>query len=132
MEDRDGGEHRGLPRSRNPSEDGGLDDRRNVNTLYPNGHGRTIAPGHKGGPLPREDTQFGEAIQKSVESYGFVGVPLSYQEARIYHWHQAADRLIGQERIPKELLVDPVITDEWIHPNDPRLAGLAVAPSDED
>jgi phenylpropionate dioxygenase-like ring-hydroxylating dioxygenase large terminal subunit len=187
-----------------------LDDRRNVNTLYANGHGRMIAPGHKDGPLPRttdpraqlaeietvgeigrtctqsygifpnwvsplnertippllfwpnglnksrietwtmvhdwgsgpkpkildqwtnadgselspvllEDTQFGEAIQKSVESYGFKGVPLSYQEARIYHWHQSADRLIGPDRIPKALRVEPVITDEWIHPNDPRL-----------
>ncbi len=52
-----------------------------------------------------EDTEFGQWIQKSVESYGFKGVPLSYQEARIYHWNQFADRLIG---------------DEWIHPNDPR------------
>ncbi len=187
-----------------------LDDRRNVNTLYPNGHARMVAPGHEDGPLPRstdpraglpeietvgeigrtctqsygifpnwvsplnertippllfwpnginksrietwtmvhdwgsgpkpkilnqwtnadgselspvllEDTQFGEAIQKSVESYGFKGVPLSYQEARIYHWHQSADQLIGPDRIPKALRVEPVITDEWIHPNDPRL-----------
>jgi phenylpropionate dioxygenase-like ring-hydroxylating dioxygenase large terminal subunit len=190
-----------------------LDDRRNVNTLYPNGHGRMVAPGHADGPMPRatdprlllpeittvgeigrtctqsygifpnwvsplnertlppllfwpngidksrletwtmvhdwgdgpkpdilnqwtnedgselspvllEDTQFGEAIQKSVESYGFAGVPLSYQEARIYHWHQSADRLIGVDRVPEELRVQPVITEDWIHPNDPRLAQL--------
>lgn len=189
-----------------------LDDRRNVNTLYPNGHGRMVAPGHDGAPpalgmdalglreidsvgeiartctqsygifpnwvsplnqftLPpllfwpngvdkcryevwtmvqdwgdgepprllnqwtnadgselslvlQEDTQFSAAIHASVASAGFVGVPLSYQEARIYHWHQAADRMIGVENIPKELRVEPVIGDEWIYPNDPRLAEI--------
>ncbi len=179
-----------------------LDDRRNVNTLYPNGHGRMIAPNRSGGvrpdrvgvpqietvgeiartctqsygifpnwvsplshvalppllfwptgintcrletwtlapdwgdgpkpdmwtvndgeslsPVLIEDTEFGQWIQKSVESYGFKGVPLSYQEARIYHWNQFADRLIGIENIPEELRVEQVIGDEWIHPNDPR------------
>jgi phenylpropionate dioxygenase-like ring-hydroxylating dioxygenase large terminal subunit len=187
-----------------------LDDRRNVNTLYPNGHGRMIAPTPAGkssleavevpvdiaqidtvgeigrtctqsyglfpnwvSPLSQfaippilfwpnginkcrmetwtmappwkdgmkpdlwtekdgaqlcqvllEDTQFGEKIQQSMESYGFRGVPLSYQEARIYHWNQAADRLIGIENVPPELRVEQVIGDEWIYPNDPRLAQL--------
>ena len=68
----------------------------------------------------QEDTQFGEKIQKSMQSYGFKGVPLSYQEARIYHWNQAADRLIGIDNIPPELRVAQVIGDEWIYPNDPR------------
>jgi phenylpropionate dioxygenase-like ring-hydroxylating dioxygenase large terminal subunit len=189
-----------------------LDDRRNVNTLYPNGHGRMVAPTPAGmqrtaigyapegsareiptvgeiartctqsygifpnwvsplshltlppllfwpngidrcrletwtlapdwgnGPRPDlwtinageslnqvllEDTQFGEWIQKSVRSWGFKGVPLSYQEARIYHWNQAADRMIGIENVPPELRVAQVIGDEWIYPNDPRLAYLA-------
>lgn len=189
-----------------------LDDRRNVNTLYPNGHGRMIAPPPAGagdrsgarssggpeietvgeigrtctqsygifpnwvsplshralppllfwpngidrcrletwtmapdwgdGPGPdmwtvnrgealsqvlEEDTQFGEWIQKSVSSWGFKGVPLSYQEARIYHWNQFADRLIGIDDIPPELRVAQVIGDEWIHPNDPRLALIGAA-----
>ncbi len=195
-----------------------LDDRRNVNTLYPNGHGRMIAPMPGGGPkkpaiisqatareietvgeiartctqsygifpnwvsplsargIPpllfwpnginkarletwtivpdwgngpkpdhwtendgerlnvvlREDTEFGEWIQKSMESYGFKGVPLSYQEARIYHWNQWADRMIGIENIPEELRVQQVIGDEWLYPSDPRLEemktmGLQVA-----
>ncbi len=69
-----------------------------------------------------EDTEFGEWIQKSVESHGFKGVPLSYQEARIYHWHQSADRLIGTENIPPELRITPVLGEEWMHPNEPRLA----------
>jgi phenylpropionate dioxygenase-like ring-hydroxylating dioxygenase large terminal subunit len=184
-----------------------LDDRRNVNTFYPNGHGRMIAPRPKGtqnlmqqrhqdipeietvgeigrtctqsygifpnwvsplspfalppllfwpnginksqletwtfapdwgdGPAPDlwtenkgeklvqvllEDTEFGAFIQKSVESYGFKGVPLSYQEARIYYWHQSADQVIGRDNIPPELQVPPVIGPEWIYPNDPRHA----------
>lgn len=183
-----------------------LDDRRNVNTLYPNGHGRMIAPTPSGrtnleavamaadtpqidtvgeiartctqsyglfpnfvAPLSQfaippivfwpnginkcrmetwtmapqwpegkrpdmwtenngeslctvllEDTQFGQKIQKSMESYGFEGVPLSYQEARIYHWNQAADKMIGISNIPEELRVQQVIGDDWIYPNDPR------------
>ena len=190
-----------------------LDDRRNVNTFYPNGHGRMVAPTFQDrqemrlsrypegmkeiasvGPIGRtctqsygvfpnwvsplshftlppllfwpnginkcrletwtmiadwgdgkkpdfgnmwtneddsdlgavllEDTQFGEAIQKSMESYGFDGVPLSYQEARIYHWNQFADKLIGVDNIPEELRVVQVIGDEWMYPNDPRLAQL--------
>ena len=71
-----------------------------------------------------EDTQFGEKIQKSMESRGFRGVPLSYQEARIYHWNQAADRMIGIDNVPQDLRVEQVITDDWIYPNDPRLAQL--------
>jgi phenylpropionate dioxygenase-like ring-hydroxylating dioxygenase large terminal subunit len=183
-----------------------LDDRRNVNTFYPNGHGRmvapipanmkdlgvlempntnqvetvgeiartctqsygvfpnwvsplsanaipplifwpnginkcrletwTLAPDWNNSPKPDmwtvndgeslnvvllEDTEFGAWIQKSVESYGFRGVPLSYQEARIYHWNQFADQLIGIENIPPELRVAQVIGEEWIHPNDPRV-----------
>lgn len=183
-----------------------LDDRRNVNTLYPNGHGRMIAPTPKGksslrslelspdiaqiettgeiartctqsyglfpnwvSPLSQfaiapilfwpnginkcrmetwtmapqwqeglkpdlwtvnerkelcdvlsEDTQFGEKIQQSMESQGFEGVPLSYQEARIYHWNQQADKMIGIDNVPSELRVQQVIGDDWIYPNDPR------------
>ncbi len=69
-----------------------------------------------------EDTEFGKWIQKSVESYGFKGVPLSYQEARIYYWHQSADRMIGRKNIPPQLRVDPVIEQEWVHPSEPRLS----------
>lgn len=186
-----------------------LDDRRNVNTLYPNGHGRMVAPRPAGknsamslpassneidtvgeiartctqsygifpnwvsplnhlvlppllfwplgidkclfetwtmapdwgdNPAPdiwtenqgeqlvkvlQEDTEFGKQIQRSVESWGFTGVPLSYQEARIYHWNQAADKMIGVNNIPETLSVEQVIGDEWIYPNDPRLKQVA-------
>ncbi len=69
-----------------------------------------------------EDTEFGEWIQKSMESYGFRGVPLSYQEARIYHWNRQADKTIGIENIPPELRVEQVMGEDWIYPNDPRMA----------
>ena len=75
-----------------------------------------------------EDTQFGEWIQKSVESYGFEGVPLSYQEARIYHWHQHADKFIGIDRIPEELRVEQALGEEWMYPNDPRVALMRQQP----
>ncbi len=187
-----------------------LDDRRNVNSFYPNGHGRMIAPNpnadageRRRGPAQmdtptvgeiartctqsygvfpnivsplnpgafpmlvfwpdgidrarmevgwfgpdwggaekpegwgavvegfnavlEEDTAFGAWIQKSHESYGFKSVPLSYQEARIYWWNQAADAMIGPDLIPPELRVAPVIGAEWVHPNDPRLAHLGQA-----
>jgi phenylpropionate dioxygenase-like ring-hydroxylating dioxygenase large terminal subunit len=74
----------------------------------------------------QEDTQFGPWIQRSMESSGFKGVPLSYQEARIYHWNQWADRLIGIGNIPEELRVEQVIGDEWLMPNDPRLEEIGV------
>lgn len=75
----------------------------------------------------REDTEFGAWIQKSVESYGFKGVPLSYQEARIYYWHQNADEVIGRENIPTHLQVPSVIGADWVYPNDPRQAYLNLA-----
>ena len=71
-----------------------------------------------------EDTEFGTQIQRSMESPGFKGVPLSYQEARIYHWNQNADQMIGLDRIPAELAVRQVIGEEWVHPNDPRVTEM--------
>ncbi len=53
-----------------------------------------------------EDTQFAPAIQKSVESPGFRGMALNYQERRIYHWHEELDRRIGLNRVPAELAVE--------------------------
>ena len=81
----------------------------------------TVNNGERLSEVLLEDTEFGEWIQKSLESHGFKGVPLNYQEARIYHWNQAADQMIGLENIPEELRVEQVIGDEWIYPNDPRV-----------
>lgn len=35
-----------------------------------------------------EDIVFVEPIHESISSPGFWGVPLNYQERRIYHWHE--------------------------------------------
>lgn len=48
-------------------------------------------------------------IQESVESPGFDGLHLSYQERRIYHWHEELDRRIGWENIPQALRVAPLL-----------------------
>jgi phenylpropionate dioxygenase-like ring-hydroxylating dioxygenase large terminal subunit len=85
----------------------------------------TVNDGERLMPVLIEDTEFGNWIQKSVRSYGFRGVPLSYQEARIYHWNQWADRMIGIDNIPPELRVAQVIGEDWIYPNDPRLREIA-------
>ena len=71
-----------------------------------------------------EDTEFGTQIQRSMESPALKTCG-NYQEARIYHWNQNADRLIGLDRVPSELAVQQVIGDEWVHPNDPRLSALS-------
>ena len=75
----------------------------------------------------QEDTQFGEAIQRSMESSGFRSVPLSYQEARIYYFHQNCDAMIGAERIPPELRVEPVLGKDWVWPRDPRRESVLTA-----
>jgi phenylpropionate dioxygenase-like ring-hydroxylating dioxygenase large terminal subunit len=60
-----------------------------------------------------EDISFVEPIQESITSPGFRGVPLNYQERRIYHWHEELDRRIGVERIPQHLRVEPML-EAWI------------------
>ncbi|MCG8440659.1 MAG: Rieske 2Fe-2S domain-containing protein [Caulobacterales bacterium] len=80
-----------------------------------------FSPDWGGGPLPdiwktrvgnfeailEEDTQFAPQIQASVESDGFKGIPLSYQERRIYHWHEELDRRIGADALPAGTRVEP-------------------------
>ena len=60
-----------------------------------------------------EDLQFAPEIQESLESPGFVGMPLNYQERRLYHWHEELDRRIGGNRVPPELAVEQVLSD-WV------------------
>lgn len=71
----------------------------------------------------REDIDMSEAIQLALSAAkaSGAGVLLSYQEARIYYWHQSVDALLGHESVPKAMRVADVINDEWLHPNEPRL-----------
>ena len=55
----------------------------------------------------QEDIELAPQIQRSMESPGFKEIRLSYQERRIYHWHEELDRRIGADRIPQELQVKP-------------------------
>ena len=58
-----------------------------------------------------EDAQFAPRIQESVETKGFKGMYVSYQERRIYHFHEELDRRIGPEKIPEHLRVKPMLAD---------------------
>ena len=50
-------------------------------------------------------------IQRSIESGALEGVPLSYQERRIYHFHEYVDQVIGIENIPPQLQVEPILAE---------------------
>ena len=58
-----------------------------------------------------EDLQFAERIQKSVESPGFRGMTLNYQERRIYHWHEELDRRLSRfkEQVDPALRIPSVL-----------------------
>ena len=60
-----------------------------------------------------EDLQFAPQIQESLESPGFEGLTLCYQERRIYHYHEELDRRIGRNRVPEGLAVEPMLED-WV------------------
>ena len=60
-----------------------------------------------------EDLQFAPQIQESLDSAGFTGIKLCYQERRIYHYHEELDRKIGLNRVPAELLIEPKLAD-WV------------------
>ncbi len=57
----------------------------------------------------QEDLEFAPRLQRSIESGGFMGSRLNYQERRIYHWHEELDRRIGVGRIPEHLRVEPLL-----------------------
>jgi len=54
-----------------------------------------------------EDIENLPFIQRSIDSGALEGVPLQYQERRIYHFHEYVDRVIGVDRVPKDLRVEP-------------------------
>ena len=44
-------------------------------------------------------------MQRSLESPAMRGIPINYQERRIWHFHEQLDRMIGVERVPPALRV---------------------------
>ena len=48
-------------------------------------------------------------VQESMETPGFTGIPLSYQERRIYNFHEAVDEMIGEDLIPQGLTVPKLL-----------------------
>jgi nitrite reductase/ring-hydroxylating ferredoxin subunit len=59
-----------------------------------------------------EDLSVLPGIQQSIDAGALDAITLSYQERRIYHVHEAIDRVIGVERVPDELRVEQVLGDQ--------------------
>lgn len=58
-----------------------------------------------------EDVENLTPIHRAMASPGFDGVPLSYQERRIWHFNETVDRTIGVERVPERLRVPQLLGD---------------------
>jgi phenylpropionate dioxygenase-like ring-hydroxylating dioxygenase large terminal subunit len=56
-----------------------------------------------------EDEMNMAPMQRSLESPALSGIPINYQERRIWHLHEEIDRIIGPERIPDELRVEQLL-----------------------
>jgi len=52
-------------------------------------------------------------MQESMMSPALSGIPINYQERRIWHLHEQIDRTIGVERIPESLRVEQLL-GPWI------------------
>ena len=48
-------------------------------------------------------------MQRSLESGAITGMPINYQERRIWHFHEQLDRMIGPEHIADALRVAPLL-----------------------
>ena len=56
-----------------------------------------------------EDEMNMAPIQASMKSPALTGIPINYQERRIWHLHEQIDRTIGADRVPEEMRVAPVL-----------------------
>jgi phenylpropionate dioxygenase-like ring-hydroxylating dioxygenase large terminal subunit len=60
-----------------------------------------------------EDQQNMAPMQQSLESSALTGIPINYQERRIWHLHEQIDRMIGPDQVPEHLrmqqLLDPYV-----------------------
>lgn len=56
-----------------------------------------------------EDQENMAPMQRSLESPAMTGIPINYQERRIWHLHEQIDRMIGAERVPEGLAVEQLL-----------------------
>ena len=56
-----------------------------------------------------EDKMNMAPMQESMESPALTGIPINYQERRIWHLHEQIDRMIGVENIPEDMRVQQVL-----------------------
>ncbi len=61
--------------------------------------------------IMEEDTRNLGPMQRSLESPALRGIPINYQERRIWHFHEQLDRAIGRDRIPEHLRMAEVLGD---------------------
>jgi phenylpropionate dioxygenase-like ring-hydroxylating dioxygenase large terminal subunit len=59
--------------------------------------------------IMEEDTRNLGPMQRSLESPALKGIPINYQERRIWHLHEEIDRTIGVEHIPQALRMHQVL-----------------------
>jgi phenylpropionate dioxygenase-like ring-hydroxylating dioxygenase large terminal subunit len=59
--------------------------------------------------IMEEDTRNLGPMQRSLESPALRGIPINYQERRIWHFHEEIDRTIGVKRIPEALRVRQIL-----------------------
>ena len=58
-----------------------------------------------------EDMMNMAPMQESMESPALSGIPINYQERRIWHFHEQLDRTIGIANVPEELRIEPLLAD---------------------
>ena len=56
-----------------------------------------------------EDMENMAPMQRSMESPALRGIPINYQERRIWHLHEQLDRMIGIDRVPEALRVPQLL-----------------------
>lgn len=59
--------------------------------------------------IMEEDFENMAPMQRSIESPALRGIPINYQERRIWHFHEQLDRMIGIDRVPEELRVEQLL-----------------------
>ena len=61
-----------------------------------------------------EDFENMAPMQRSLESPAFRGIPLNYQERRIWHFNEQLDRMIGVDRIPPTSASEQLLAPTWV------------------